>query len=56
VPGDWTVQRGHQLLEKVESDIRADLPAVTVFTHLEALNDPASYDDTRLDRQVERVK
>lgn len=50
VPGDWTVQRGHQLLEQIESDIRAKLPNITVFTHLEALNDPASYDDTKLDR------
>jgi cation diffusion facilitator family transporter len=50
VPGDWTVQRGHQLLENIESDIRKSLPAITVFTHLESLSDPASYDDTRLDR------
>ncbi len=50
VPGDWTVQRGHQLLEKIENDIRTRLPNITVFTHLESLNDPASYDDTKLDR------
>ena len=37
VPGDWTVQRGHHLLEGVEADIRATLPGVTVFTHLESL-------------------
>lgn len=50
VPGDWTVQRGHQLLEKIEKDIRTRLPAITVFTHLESLSDPTSYDDTKLDR------
>lgn len=50
VPGEWTVQRGHALLEQIEAEIRAAIPAVTVFTHLEALNDPASYDDTKLDR------
>ena len=50
VPGKWTVQRGHQLLESIESDIRKALPNVTVFTHLESLNDPASWDDTNLDR------
>ncbi len=49
-PGDWTVQQGHQLLEQIEAAIRAALPSVTVFTHLEALDDPASYDDTKLDR------
>ena len=46
VPGLWTVQRGHQLLENLEADIRRALPAATVFTHLESLNDPASGDET----------
>jgi len=50
VPGIWTVQRGHQLLERIEADLRHALPNVTVFTHLEALNDPASGDDMALDR------
>lgn len=56
VPGDWTVQRGHQLLEKIEGDIRTKLPAITVFTHLESLSDPASYDDTKLDRVLQDAK
>ena len=50
VPGKWTVQRGHRLLESIEADIRGVLQNVTVFTHLESLNDPASWDDTNLDR------
>lgn len=50
VPGDWTVQRGHRLLEAIERDIRAELPMTTVLTHLESLDDPASWDDTGLDR------
>ena len=50
VPGKWTVQRGHHLLENIEADIRHAMPRVTVFTHLESLNDPASWDDTNLDR------
>jgi divalent metal cation (Fe/Co/Zn/Cd) transporter len=45
VPGDWTVQRGHQLLELIEADIRSALPNATVFTHLESLDDPLSSDD-----------
>ncbi|MCC7163255.1 MAG: cation transporter [Anaerolineae bacterium] len=53
VPGNWTVQRGHELLEKIEGDIRKVLPTVTVFTHLESLYDPASYDDTKLDRSAQ---
>jgi cation diffusion facilitator family transporter len=51
VPGGWTVRRGHRLLEEIENDIRAALPSgTTVFTHLEPLDDPASFQDTRLDR------
>jgi cation diffusion facilitator family transporter len=50
VPGRWTVQRGHRLLESIEADIRHALPSVTMFTHLESLNDPVSWDDTSLDR------
>jgi len=50
VPGAWSVQRGHDLVEQVEADIRRTLPQVTVLTHLEPLEDPASHDDIRLDR------
>jgi cation diffusion facilitator family transporter len=48
VPGDWTVQRGHELLDKIEADIRQALPDATVFTHLESLDDPASWADEKL--------
>ncbi|MGE5359144.1 MAG: cation diffusion facilitator family transporter [Bacteroidales bacterium] len=54
VPGAWTVHRGHQFLEHVEADIRAVLPGVTVFTHLESLEDPASWDDQHLDRAADK--
>lgn len=50
VPGPWTVQRGHELLERIEADLRRTLPNITVFTHLESLNDPSSWDDAALDR------
>ena len=50
VPGDWTVQRGHRLLEAIERDMRQALPGITIDTHLESLDDPASWDDTALDR------
>jgi cation diffusion facilitator family transporter len=51
VPGLWTVQHGHQVLEQIEADIRRTLPNATVFTHLESLNDPASWEDIDLDRE-----
>ncbi len=50
VPGDWTVDRGHQLVDRIEGDIRGVLPNATVSTHLESLNDPASWDDEAIDR------
>jgi cation diffusion facilitator family transporter len=50
VPGAWTVQHGHELLEQLEADIRRALPNSSVFTHLESLDDPASWDDETLDR------
>jgi len=50
VPGSWTVQRGHELLERIEGDIRRILPNSTAFTHLESLDDPASWDDQTLER------
>ena len=50
VPGDWSVRHGHRLLEQIEEDIRAALPGTTVFTHLEPLDDPISWEDTHLDR------
>lgn len=51
VPDTWTVMRGHRLLERIEADIRRALPGITVFTHLEPLGDPASWEDIKLDRE-----
>ncbi len=51
VPGQWTVQQGHTLLEKIERDIRNALGnETTVFTHLEPQEDPCSFQDKGLDR------
>jgi divalent metal cation (Fe/Co/Zn/Cd) transporter len=50
VPGAWTVHRGHALLETIEAEIRNVVPNVTILTHLESLDDPASWDDQTLDR------
>lgn len=51
VPGNWSVLVGHHLLEEIEFNIRAIIPAATVFTHLEPLEDPLSFEDTALDRE-----
>jgi cation diffusion facilitator family transporter len=50
VPGHWTVQRGHDRLEEIEERIRDAIPDSTVFTHLEPLEDPLSFQDTGLER------
>lgn len=50
VPGDWSVRRGHELLEQIERALRHAVPRATVFTHLEALDDPSSFADIELDR------
>ncbi len=51
VPGDWTVDRGHQLVGEIEAEVRAALPDSTVFTHLEPREKPESWDDIGLDVQ-----
>lgn len=50
VPGNWTVHESHRLLDQVEFAICREMPGVTVFTHLEPLDDPASWADITLDR------
>jgi cation diffusion facilitator family transporter len=49
VPGEWPVHQGHQLLERIEADLRKALPSVSVLTHLESLEDPAAWADAKLD-------
>lgn len=43
VPGGWTVQQGHDLCERIEAEVRAALPTSSVLTHLEPIEDPASF-------------
>jgi cation diffusion facilitator family transporter len=50
VPAEWSVQQGHDLLERIEADVRRALPPVTVLTHLEPLGDPAAMSDQDLHR------
>ena len=50
VPGDWTVQRGHDFLEQIESDIRQAVPNCHILTHLESVDDPVSWQDLELQR------
>ncbi|MGB0956683.1 MAG: cation diffusion facilitator family transporter [Panacagrimonas sp.] len=50
VPGHWSVQKGHDLLEAIESRLAEALSPVSVLTHLEPIEDPRSHADQDLDR------
>jgi cation diffusion facilitator family transporter len=51
VPGEWTVHDAHHVAEDFESDIREALGSVvTVFTHIEPVEDELSMEDMFLDR------
>ncbi len=50
VPGRWSVQQGHDLVEQIEKDLGEALPGSTFFMHLEPSEDPASFEDQGLDR------
>ena len=54
VPGAWTVQQGHDLLERLETEMGRNLKRLTVLTHLEPLEDQASWHDQGLDREPEK--
>ena len=55
VPGEWTVQRGHDLSEQIERDLAAVLPQSTFFIHIEPSEDPASFADQSLDRRIDEA-
>ncbi|MGI8486138.1 MAG: cation diffusion facilitator family transporter, partial [Thermomicrobiales bacterium] len=50
VPGNWSVERGHELADQIEHEIRDRLPGTTVFTHIEPIEDERSWEDIGLDR------
>ena len=50
VPDAWTVAQAHQLSEEIEARMRSMVPNAAIFTHIEPISDPASYDDEGLDR------
>jgi cation diffusion facilitator family transporter len=45
VPGAMSVLEGHDLVEKLESEIRQKVLHVEVLTHLEPVEDPRSWED-----------
>jgi cation diffusion facilitator family transporter len=51
VPGSWSVQKGHALMEEIEQDVYQALRPISVMTHLEPLEDPSSWEDIALNRE-----
>jgi cation diffusion facilitator family transporter len=45
VPGAMSVLEGHDLVEKLENEIREKVPHVEVLTHLEPVEDPRSWEE-----------
>lgn len=48
VPGEWTVDQGHDLVESMEEDLRERFPGVHIASHLEPVEDERAYDDVDL--------
>ncbi len=51
VPGEMSVQEGHDLVEEIEDELRAAFSDLAVFTHLEPLGDDRSMRDVDIDRR-----
>jgi len=45
VPGDWSVQRGHDLVEDITDALVGEFPDIDVLCHIEPVEDPRSYED-----------
>ena len=45
VPGAWTVQQGHDLMEEVEDTVHREFGEIALTCHLEPSEDPRAYGD-----------
>lgn len=45
VPGHWSVQDGHTVMEDIIDDLHDLMPELRVHVHLEPIEDPRSYED-----------
>ncbi len=50
VPGNWTIQKGHDIVDELELEICKSFPKMNVTTHIEPVEDPKSLKDISLDR------
>lgn len=54
VPGQWSVQRGHDLVEEVEAAIHEEFADLSITCHLEPAEDPRAYGDYTAEFPVPR--
>lgn len=52
VPGHWSVQQGHRVVDQIEQTLSQQLAPLSIITHLEPMEDPASWDDVSLNREI----
>ena len=52
VPGDWTVQRAHDLAEQVEARLEAVVDDLIPTIHVEPIGDPRAYEQWRLEENI----
>lgn len=45
VPGSWSVQRGHELCDRIEAELEATRIKTNTFTHLEPMQEPSGERD-----------
>lgn len=52
VPGEWTVEKGHAVVEEIEARIRDAVPQIYISAHMEPVGDPAPEEDLTLDPET----
>lgn len=45
MPGEWQIEKGHEVTKSIESEIAGIFPGSDVFVHVEPANDPEAFDD-----------
>lgn len=55
VPGDWTVEHGHQFVSQIEAELLNDIDESVIFTHLEPLSAATAEDEVTFGAPVKNV-
>lgn len=47
-PNQWTIKKGHDLVDRIEMDLKKHIPRVVFLAHLEPIDDKKSWEDITL--------